>query len=129
MKYSAKVPKRKLFYAYLKTTNGLNNLTAQELKVLAEFMWYHLTCIEKDAYSIPGMNLFNTAIRKEVCTNLGLTAQNLTNIILSLKKKGMLEEEGRKDIVMNKHLNKFVVQVKETGKAFITFEFNIVDNV
>jgi hypothetical protein len=125
MKYAAKVPKRKLFYAYLKTTNGLNNLTSQELKVLAEFMWYHLSCIEKDAYTIPGMSLFNTAIRKEVYNNLGLTAQNLTNIILALKKKNMLKEEGRKDIVLNSNLDKFVKKVKDNDVVSVTFEFNI----
>jgi hypothetical protein len=125
MKYSAKVPKRKLFYAYLKTTNGLSELTTQELKVLAEFMWYHLSCIEKDAYTIPGMSLFNTAIRREVYTNLGLTPQNLTNIILALKKKGMLLEEGRKDIILNKNLDKFVKKVKDNDVVSITFEFNV----
>lgn len=126
MKYSAKVPKRHLFYAYLKTTNGLNGLTTQELKVLAEFMWYHLSCLEKDAYTIPGMNLFNTAIRKEVCNNLNLTAQNLTNIILSLKKKGKLKEEGRKDLVLDQRLHKFVKTYLDTASASITFEFKVV---
>jgi len=128
MKYSAKVPKRRVFYAYLKTTNGINGLTSQELKVLSEFMWFHLACLQKDAYSIPGMNLFNTELRKEVCANIGLTSQYLTNLLLTLKKKGMVKEEGRKALVLSKKIDDFVRSVHKTGKAIVTFELIMLED-
>lgn len=127
MKYSTNVPKRYVFYGYLKATNGLNNLSPQEMKVLGEFMWYHKQFIEKDAYSIPGVDIFSTETRKQIAEHLGLSQQNLTNLIGTIKKKGFIEEVGRKGLKIAAKFDAFVRDVIKTGKAIVTFEMVMVE--
>ncbi len=126
MKYSSKVPERQVFYGYLKTVNGLNNLTDQEIKLLSELMWSHKQFIEKDVYSLPGVNLFSTENKKLISSNLGITLANFYNLVSSLKKKDFILEEGRTDLILQSSLDKFVKEFVETGKAIVTFELKTV---
>ena len=126
MKYTTKVPKRHIFYAYLKTTNGINNLSPQEMKVLAELMHHHKSYLEKAAYSLPGVNLFSTDTRKIIAFSLKMSPHNLNNLLGTIKKKGLIVEVGRTDLELCDKLNKFVAEFISTGKASITFELLLV---
>ena len=125
MKYTSKIHRRQVFYGYLKTVNGLHKLTDQEIKLLSELMWSHKQFVEKDAYSLPGVDLFSTENKKIISETLKITLANFYNLVSSLKKKGFLLEEGRTGLILVPKLDKFVKEFVSTGKAIITFELNV----
>jgi hypothetical protein len=127
MKYSQKVPRRVVFLAYLKTTNGMNNLSEKEMFVVSELMWFHKQFLERDAYSIPGVDIFATDTRKEIAKNLKISLANFNNLIGSIKKKGLINEVGRTGLELHRKLDAFVKDVMKTGKAVVTFEMIMVD--
>ena len=43
-------------------------------------------------------------------------------LLLTLKKKGALQEEGRKALVLSKKMDDFVRSEHTTGEAKVTFE-------
>ena len=127
MKYVSKIPRRAVFLVYLKTTNGLNNLTPNELKILSEFMWYHKRYLEADAYALPGVSLFSTDTRKKVAESVKITHNNLNNLVGTIKKKGFIKEVGRTDLELSDKLDKFVRYYLKTNEAKVTFEFQLFD--
>jgi len=127
MKYVQKVPRRVVFLAYLKTTNGMNNLSEKEMFVLSELMWFHKQFLERDAYSIPGVDIFATDTRKEIAKNLKISLANFNNLIGAIKKKGLIHEVGRTGLELHKKLDAFVKDVIKSGKAIVTFEMIMTD--
>ena len=129
MKYVQKVPRRLTFLAYLKTTNGMNNLSEKEMQVLSELMWFHKQFLERDAYSIPGVDIFATDTRKEIAKNTKISLANFNNLIGSIKKKGLILEVGRNGLELHRKLDAFVKDVIKTGKAIVTFEMILIDEL
>lgn len=125
MKSVINVDKGQVYFRLLKIFNGLFHFSEREIDVMAKFMAMHEQLLIKDAYSIPGVELFSAEIRKQIAEDLGIKPNFLVNIVSGLRKKGMIIER-KMTLVLHPQLEVFVLE-KMKAKNSISVTINIVE--
>ena len=96
------VSKADLNTEFLKSLNGILDLTDRELELLATFI-----DIDINTPKLPNIskNVINTENRKYIKKTLGITPDNLSRYISKFKKEGLLVQGKAEDeLVVNKIL-------------------------
>lgn len=90
------IPSTDLVPEFLKTLNGILDLTNREMDALIEIIKINSTLPKNE-------NVVSADIRKQICKNTGLTLDNLARYVVRFKKKGILIN-GKSDgsILLNK---------------------------
>lgn len=95
------VDKKDLNFEFLKALNGILGLTDRELELLAKL-------VELDMNYDPAQgskNVANTANRKLIKKELGITPDNLSRYLTKFKEKGLLQQGKADDeLVVNRIL-------------------------
>lgn len=88
------VPRRKLYFEYLQSLNGILNLSYRELEVMARLVEVDVNMDVKPGDS---KNVINTQVRKTLMKELGFTPDNLCRLISKLKKMGYIKQGFAED--------------------------------
>lgn len=88
------VPRRKLYFEYLQSLNGILNLSYRELEVMAKLVEVDVNTVVKPGDS---KNVINTQVRKMLMKELGFTPDNLCRLISKLKKMGYIKQGFAED--------------------------------
>ena len=88
------VPRRKLYFEYLQSLNGILNLSYRELEVMARLVEVDVNIDVKPGDS---KNVINTQVRKTLMKELGFTPDNLCRLISKLKKMGYIKQGFAED--------------------------------
>lgn len=88
------VPRRKLYFEYLQSLNGILNLSYRELEVMAKLVEVDVNMDVKPGDS---KNVINTQVRKTLMKELGFTPDNLCRLISKLKKLGYIKQGFAED--------------------------------
>lgn len=103
---------------YLKTVNGLFNLTNKEINVLCELLSeYAILSVGIVDESILSRMLFSIDTRKLIADRLGIKQPVLASVIRQLIKKGALVESDEGSVSIN------VICIPRPS---VTFSFNII---
>ena len=102
------VNKNNLYYEYLKSLNGILNLTNKELDIMVKLMEYD------DEYKLtPGVskNVVDAAHRKRIKDETGTTPDNLSRYIKKFRENGLIVQGKADDeIYVNKILMPDVIK-------------------
>ena len=90
-KFVKTISKRKLYTEYLRTINGIVDLTEREIQILGAMMVIQNNL--GDTRQIVG-SITSTGIRKKMFEDLGITKSNYIGYINTFKKKGLLTNIG-----------------------------------
>ena len=96
------VKKADLYMEFLKSLNGILQLTNRELELLATFI-----DLDVNFSKLPNVskNVINSQNRKYIKATLGITPDNLSRYIAKFKKQGILIDGKLEDeVVVNKAL-------------------------
>lgn len=88
------VPRRKMYFEYLQSLNGILNLSYRELEVMAKLVEVDVNTVVKPGDS---KNVINTQVRKTLMKELGFTPDNLCRLISKLKKMGYIKQGFAED--------------------------------
>jgi DNA-binding MarR family transcriptional regulator len=88
------VPRRKIYFEYLQSLNGILNLSYRELEVMAKLVEVDVNTVVKPGDS---KNVINTQVRKTLMKELGFTPDNLCRLISKLKKMGYIKQGFAED--------------------------------
>ena len=88
------VPRRKIYFEYLQSLNGILNLSYRELEVMAILVEVDVNTVVNPGDSI---NVINTQVRKTLMKVFGLTPDNLCRLISKLKKMGYIKQGFAED--------------------------------
>ena len=88
------VPRRKIYFEYLQSLNGILNLSYRELEVMAKLVEVDVNTMVKPGDS---KNVINTQVRKTLMKELGFTPDNLCRLISKLKKMGYIKQGFAED--------------------------------
>lgn len=114
------VSKNNLYYEYLKSINGILQLTDRELELLTKLIEYDL---ELDSTPDVPKNVIDSKHRKRIEKELGITHDNLSRYIKKLKLNGIIVE-GKVDgeVMVNKILIPEII--KDRIQLTIIFRIN-----
>lgn len=96
------VKKADLYMEFLKSLNGILQLTNRELELLATFI-----DLDVNFSKLPNVskNVINSQNRKYIKATLGITPDNLSRYITKFKKQGILVDGKLEDeVIVNKAL-------------------------
>ena len=96
------VNKADLYMEFLKSLNGILQLTNRELELLATFI-----DLDVNFSKLPNVskNVINSQNRKYIKATLGITPDNLSRYITKFKKQGILVDGKLEDeVIVNKAL-------------------------
>lgn len=96
------VSKTDLYMEFLKSLNGILQLTNRELELLATFI-----DLDVNFSKLPNVskNVINSQNRKYIKATLGITPDNLSRYIAKFKKQGLLVDGKLEDeVIVNKVL-------------------------
>lgn len=96
------VSKADLYMEFLKSLNGILQLTNRELELLATFI-----DLDVNFSKLPNVskNVINSQNRKYIKATLGITPDNLSRYITKFKKEGLLIDGKLEDeVIVNKAL-------------------------
>lgn len=79
------VNKKDLNYEYLRSLNGILELTNRELELLSKFVEFDI-----ELGNIQNKNVACSSNRKKIKQELGITPDNLSRYITKFKEKGLL---------------------------------------
>lgn len=115
--YSIRVSKEDFPRKYLTVLNGEAQLSKNELDVLEQFIKKYME-LKEEGLSGEYLNriLFDSKTRKEIYTNLGITASNLNNYFKKLVDKELIEATG--DIYM--------LDPQLIPQEIVTFKFEVI---
>lgn len=82
----------KLFVRVVEAINPLDILTSREIDVLSTFLSFEGEVASKARFS--------AAFRKEAMNRLGMKTAQMSNILIGLRKKGIIKKEGGIDVVV-----------------------------
>lgn len=88
------VPKKKIYFEYLQSLNGILNLSYRELEVMAKLVEVDVNTVVKPGES---KNVINTQVRKQLMKDLGFTPDNLCRLISKLKKMNYIKQGFAED--------------------------------
>ena len=101
-KFIKSVKRSKLYQEYIRSINGLLNLTEKEILVLTEIIQLDVSYVKLTG--IP-KNVVNTVNRRYLISKLGISKENLSRMIRILKNKQLLivnSDSG--EIIVNRAL-------------------------
>lgn len=87
------IDKNNLYYEYLKSLNGILNLTDRELTIMVKLMEYDA---ELDKTPDVSKNVVDASHRKRIKDEVGTTPDNLSRYIKKFKETGLLVQ-GKAD--------------------------------
>jgi hypothetical protein len=87
------IDKNNLYYEYLKSLNGILNLTDRELTIMVKLMEYDA---ELDKTPDVSKNVVDASHRKRIKDEIGTTPDNLSRYIKKFKETGLLVQ-GKAD--------------------------------
>ena len=87
------IDKNNLYYEYLKSLNGILNLTDRELTIMVKLMEYDA---ELDKTPDVSKNVVDATHRKRIKDEIGTTPDNLSRYIKKFKETGLLVQ-GKAD--------------------------------
>jgi len=87
------IDKNNLYYEYLKSLNGILNLTDRELTIMVKLMEYDA---ELDKTPEVSKNVVDASHRKRIKDEIGTTPDNLSRYIKKFKETGLLVQ-GKAD--------------------------------
>lgn len=101
-KFIKSVKRSKLYQEYIRSINGLLNLTEKEILVLTEIIQLDVSYVKLT--SIP-KNVVNTVNRRYLISKLGISKENLSRMIRILKNKQLLiANSDSGEIIVNRAL-------------------------
>lgn len=101
-KFIKSVKRSKLYQEYIRSINGLLNLTEKEILVLTEIIQLDVSYVKLTG--IP-KNVVNTANRRYLISKLGISKENLSRMIRILKNKQLLiANSDSGEIIVNRAL-------------------------
>lgn len=114
------VNRSNLYYEYLRSINGILQLTDRELELLTKLIEYDL---ELDSTPEVPKNIIDAAHRKRITREIGITHDNLSRYIKKLKEGGMIVK-GKADGEMM--INRILLPeiVKDRIQLTIIFRIN-----
>lgn len=114
------VDKNNLYYEYLKSLNGILNLTNKELDIMVKLMEY-----DAEYKSTPGVskNIIDAAHRKRIKDETGTTPDNLSRYIKKFRENGLIVQ-GKADDEM--YVNKILMPdvIKDRIQITIVLKLN-----
>lgn len=81
------VPRKKVYFEFLQTLNGILNLSVRELELLAKLVEIDVNMEIKPGDS---KNIISSKMRKKLMKELNFTPDNLCRMLTKLKKKGYI---------------------------------------
>ena len=101
-KFIKSVKRSKLYQEYIRSINGLLNLTEKEILVLTEIIQLDVSYVKLTG--IP-KNVVNTVNRRYLISKLGIQKENLSRMIRILKNKQLLiANSDSGEIIVNRAL-------------------------
>ena len=101
-KFIKSVKRCKLYQEYIRSINGLLNLTEKEILVLTEIIQLDVSYVKLTG--IP-KNVVNTVNRRYLISKLGISKENLSRMIRILKNKQLLiANSDSGEIIVNRAL-------------------------
>lgn len=101
-KFIKSVKRSKLYQEYIRSINGLLNLTEKEILVLTEIIQLDVSYVKLT--DIP-KNVVNTVNRRYLISKLGISKENLSRMIRILKNKQLLiANSDSGEIIVNRAL-------------------------
>lgn len=101
-KFIKSVKRSKLYQEYIRSMNGLLNLTEKEILVLTEIIQLDVSYVKLTG--IP-KNVVNTVNRRYLISKLGISKENLSRMIRILKNKQLLiANSDSGEIIVNRAL-------------------------
>lgn len=101
-KFIKSVKRSKLYQEYIRSINGLLNLTEKEILVLTEIIQLDVSYVKLTG--IP-KNVVNTVNRRYLISKLGVSKENLSRMIRILKNKQLLiANSDSGEIIVNRAL-------------------------
>ncbi|QOR58423.1 transcriptional regulator [uncultured phage cr118_1] len=101
-KFIKSVKRSKLYQEYIRSINGLLNLTEKEILVLTEIIQLDVSYVKLTG--IP-KNVVNTVNRRYLISKLGISKENLSRMIRILKNKQLLiANSDSGEIIVNRAL-------------------------
>lgn len=101
-KFIKSVKRSKLYQEYIRSINGLLNLTEKEILVLTEIIQLDVSYVKLTG--IP-KNVVNTVNRRYLISKLGISKENLSRMIRILKNKQLLiANSDSSEIIVNRAL-------------------------
>lgn len=113
------VTKDTLIYEFLKSLNGILNITDRELELLSKLVELDMTFVPTLGES---KNVASTANRKWIRKTLGITPDNLSRYISKFKEKGILIQ-GKADDEL--YVNKALIPEIIKDRVQLTLIFKI----
>lgn len=117
-----RVPRAKLYSEFLKSLNGILDLTERELELLDE-----LIQIDLNTPKLPNIskNVISTENRKHINKKLGITFDNLCRYIAKFRKQGILVKGRIEDEEM---VNKALIPEIIGDRVQITIILRVDEN-
>jgi len=107
---------REFYKQYLRVLNGYLGLSARELEVLAEIMYYDdkYRAIEEDRRSLL---IFTKENRYEIANRLGTSYNTVNNVLSKLRSRGILKNDRLNPKIRCPHTDEIVLQfnIKRNG--------------
>lgn len=101
-KFIKSVKRSKLYQEYIRSINGLLNLTEKEILMLTEIIQLDVSYVKLTG--IP-KNVVNTVNRRYLISKLGISKENLSRMIRILKNKQLLiANSDSGEIIVNRAL-------------------------
>lgn len=112
---------KNLFRLWINITIVFHKLTKQEMDVLALLLYYHYNLSsEITNKKILWKMVFDYEIKAKIKKELGLKDASLQNVLSSLRKKGVIQD--------NQIVSTYIPKIEKGSKSFrIIFNFNIID--
>lgn len=113
---------KNFFFRYIEFLKPFHNLTNQEQKVLALFLYYHYKLSKEITNNkVLWKEVFDYDTKRLILDELQIEDSGLQNILTSLRKK---------KVIIDKQISKnYIPDITNNPKAFVlTFNFNLIYN-
>lgn len=113
---------KNFFFRYIEFLKPFHNLTNQEQKVLALFLYYHYKLSKEITNNkVLWKEVFDYDTKRLILDELQIEDSGLQNILTSLRKK---------KVIIDKQISKnYIPDITNNPKTFVlTFNFNLIYN-
>ncbi len=108
--------------SYLQALSPILKLTPKEMDVLSLMLQGYYRMYPNYTESATFLDIFSTQKRKVYHKALQISENSFNNIIVSLKKKGIINPTGNH---LSQVLTQWVQKLKDSDKAILTYEFTL----
>lgn len=109
-----KLEKESIYFFLLHIINVTNKYTINEMRLLAKIMSYY-------------PRLINSELRSEIGDSMKIKKAYISQLIKSLKNKGVLEKRGNSVALISKVLINFIKNINENKGIDVSFKFELND--